>query len=237
MSQDEKQAALKATQLTFDLGHRAALGREDFLVAPCNQDAVAWIDLWPQWPAPLLILHGPAASGKSHLAAVWAARNGGVRIPPDRLATHDAHALSGFGPHLVIDHPDPWIGDLAAETTLFHLYNLMREDGRSLLMTMRTPPIRLDFALPDLASRLRAAPSVNIQPPDDALLAALLVKLFADRQLQTGQDVIQYIIPRIERSFAAVRDLVERADRLALAEKRNIAIPLIRQILSEDMSA
>jgi chromosomal replication initiation ATPase DnaA len=219
-------------QLAFDLGHRPALGRADFLIAPCNADAVAWIDRWPDWPAPALIIHGPASGGKSHLAAVWAARSDALRIPAEKLSTGDARTLFESAPHLVFDHLDPWIGDARAETALFHIYNLAKEHGRSLLVTMRTPPAQHDFALPDLASRLRAAPAAPIQAPDDTLLASLLVKLFADRQLQVNVDVIQYILPRMERSFAAAHDIVARADALALAEKRNIAVPLIRDILS-----
>lgn len=220
-----------AQQITFDLGHRPAHGREDFMVAPCNRDAVAWVDLWPDWPAPALVLHGPAASGKSHLAAVWTEKNDATMISAAQLDGQDAAAIAATAEHLVLDHIDPWLGDRATETTLFHLYNIFKEEKRSLLLTMRMAPVRVGFALPDLASRLRAAPAASIQPPDETLLAAVLVKLFADRQLNVGQDVIAYVTPRMERSFAAALDIVERADKMALAEKRNIAVPLMRQIL------
>ena len=221
-----------ARQLAFDLGHRSASGREDFLLAPSNRDAVAWIDLWPDWPGPALVLHGPAASGKSHLAAVWAERSHAVYIPPETLPSGDARALFAAGPHLVFDHIDPWIGDIEAETTLFHIYNMAREQRRFLLVTMRTPPVLHRFALADLASRLRGSPAAAIQAPDDTLLAALLVKLFADRQLQVGEDVILYILPRMERSFSAAQDIVAHADALALSQKRNISVPLLRDVLS-----
>lgn len=219
-------------QIPLDLGHRTALGREDFLVAPCNQDAVAWIDRWPNWSTPALVLHGLAASGKTHLAAVWKDHTGACWIDASELTSGDAEILSQGAAPLVIDHLDPWIGDLAAETTLFHLYNITKERGTSLMITMRTAPGQIAFALPDLSSRLRAAPVVAIAPPDDTLLAAVLVKLFSDRQLQVGSDVIAYVLPRMERSFAAARDIVDRADRLALGEKRGISVPLMRQVLS-----
>jgi chromosomal replication initiation ATPase DnaA len=220
-----------ARQIPFDLGHRAAYGRQDFLVAPCNRDAVAWIDMWPEWPAPALTLYGPAACGKTHLAAVWAENNGAVFTDTTKLADIGAEALAAAGEHLVIDHVDPWFGDSAAETALFHLYNIMKEEGRSLLLTMRMAPVHADFAVPDLASRLRAAPAMAIHTPDDTLIAAILVKLFADRQLRVDREVIAYIVPRIERSFAAVAALADAADRLALAEKRGISVPLMRRIL------
>lgn len=221
-----------AQQIPLDLGHRVALGREDFLVAPCNVDAVGWIDRWPAWPAPAFVLHGPAASGKTHLAAVWKNKAQAAWVDASDLAGHDANELAALADHLVIDHLDPWIGDRAAETTLFHLYNLMKERGTSLLITMRTAPGQIDFVLADLSSRLRAAPAVTIQPPDDTVLAALLVKLFADRQLNIGADVIAYMLPRMDRSYAAARDLVARADHLALSEKKPVTISLLRQVLA-----
>ena len=221
-----------ARQIPLDLRPRTALGREDFMVAPCNRDAVAWIDRWPDWPAPALVLNGPASSGKTHLAAVWKDMAKAVWVDAATLATQDANNITGGGAHVVIDHFDPWVGDRAAETTLFHLYNQMKEQGRSILITMRAAPGQVEFALPDLSSRLRAALAVAILPPDDTLLAALLVKLFSDRQVNVGADVLAYILPRMERSFAAARDVVERADHLALSEKKPVTIPLIRQILA-----
>jgi len=220
-----------AQQIPLDLGHRTALGREDFLIAPCNQDAVGWIDRWPTWPAPALILQGPAASGKTHLGAVWKNTAKAVWVDAAQLAGGDAHDLAGAG-HVVVDHFDPWIGDRDAETTLFHLYNTMKDRGTTLLLTMRTAPGQIAFSLPDLSSRLRAAPVASIQAPDDTLLAALLVKLFADRQLQVTADILTYVLPRMERSFAAARDVVERADQLGLAEKKAITVSLMRRVLS-----
>lgn len=218
-------------QLPLDLGHRPAHGRADFLVTPSNESAVAWIDRWPDWPAPCLILHGPASCGKTHLAAVWTEQASAASIDMNDFNVHSADALAGMADHLVLDHIDPWLGDREAETVLFHLYNLMKERGGTMLLTMRTPPHRIDFTIADLASRLRAAPSVAIEAPDDSLLAAILVKLFADRQVAVGQDVISYILPRMERSFAAAHELVAAADRLALAEKKPVSVPLIRRIL------
>ena len=224
-----------AEQIPFDLPTRPALAREDFLVGPENQDAAGWIDKWPDWPAPALILSGPAASGKTHLAAVWQDRSGAASIDGAELEALEAKALAARGACLLLDGVDPWIGDRAAETTLFHLYNMTKEKGGFLLLTMRSAPARLDFAVPDLASRLRAAPVAMIHPPEDSLLAAVLIKQFYDRQLHVGEEVIRYILPRMERSFAAARDLVMQADALALAEKRPISIPLIRRILAESL--
>lgn len=221
----------EAAQIPFDLTPRPAFGRDDFLVAPSNEDAVAWIDRWPDWPAPCLIIYGPPASGKSHLAAVWQEKSSALTIPVSTFPDESADEHAAQGEHLAIGHFDPWIGDRAAETVLFHLYNMFKEQGRSFLLTLRRAPHHMEFSLPDLASRLRAAPAAAIHPPDDVLLRAVLCKLFADRQLKVSEDVLTYILPRMERSFDAARSLVAAADRLALAEKKAISIPLMRKIL------
>lgn len=220
-----------AKQLILDLGHRTASGREDFLVSPANEDAVAWVDSWPDWPAPALVLYGPPSCGKSHLAAVWADRTKAAMISPDMVLKKDANIIADEAKYLVVEKIDNIIGNKKGETALFHLYNLIREEQRTILLTAQKPPIRARFTIMDLASRLRAAPSTAIHPPDDTLLAAILVKLFSDRQLHISADVLNYILPRIERSFAAANHLIDEADKLALAEKRPISIPLIRQIL------
>ena len=226
----------QSQQLTFDLGHRTAHGRDDFLISEANQSAVGWIDQWPQWPAPAIILQGPAASGKTHLTAVWRERTGATKITPELLTKHNANELAAMGEHLHIDPVDPWIGDKDIETTLFHLYNIFKEEQRTILLTSRVAPIHINFEIADLASRLRAAPVITIHPPDDQLLAALLVKHFSDRQLQINSDILTYLLPRMERSFAAARDIVEQIDKLALREKRAISIPLVRQVLLHDES-
>ncbi len=224
-------AAARPQQLPLALPHRPAHGRHDFLIAPSNEDAVGWIDRWPAWPAPALVLHGPAACGKTHLGAVWRERTQARTVSSARLGAESAADIFSDGAPLFIDALDPAIGDRAAETALFHLYNLAREHQSTLLLALRNPPGRLNFALPDLASRLRAAPAVGIDAPDETLLGAVLVKMFADRQINITDDILAYVLQRMERSFAAASDLVEKTDRLALAEKRAVTLPLVRQIL------
>lgn len=221
-------------QIPLDLGHRTALGRNDFLVAPNNLDAVAWIDLWPEWPAPCLVLYGPVASGKTHLGAVWAEQSSAVCVKASDINEDVIRDMADMNHHIIIEDGDNLIGNLKGEKGLFHLYNIFKEEQRSFLLTLKEPPVRRTFALPDLASRLRAAPSVAIREPDEQLLGALLVKLFSDRQIRIGADVLNYILPRIERSFEAVRDLVERVDQRSMVEKRNVSIPFVRDILNRE---
>lgn len=220
-------------QIPLDLGHRNALGRDDFMVAGNNQDAVAWMDLWPEWPAPCLVLYGPIASGKTHLGAVWAERTGAICVKAADINETMIRDIAEMKHHVIIEDSDALIGNLTGEKGIFHLYNIFKEEKRSFLLTLKEPLVRRTFALPDLASRLRAAPSVAIREPDEDLIAALLVKHFNDRQLRVGVDVLNYILPRIERSFEAVRTLVDRADQRAMSEKRKITIPLMRDLLAE----
>jgi len=223
----------KAQQIPFDLGSRHAFGRSDFQIGKSNAAAVGWIDRWPNWPAPVLVLQGPADSGKSHLASVWQDKTEAAVINPEQLITKQAEDLFNLGHALVLDGLDPWLGDRDAETTLFHLYNMLKEEQRTMMITMRMAPTIADFVIPDLASRFRAAPSVCIHAPDDMLLASVLIKLFSDRQLSVSNDVISYVLPRMERSFASAREIVERADHKALAEKRRISVPLMRKVLAD----
>lgn len=223
----------KHQQIPLDLGVRSANGREYFLLGPENKAAVGWIDRWPDWPAPVLFISGPSASGKSHLAAVWRDRSKARFINPETLLTQPAEHIAGQAEHIVLDGIDLWLGMREAEEQLFHLYNIFKEEGRSMLLTSRMPPSQVDFSVADLASRFRASPVTTIDAPGDILLGSVLIKLFSDRQLSVNNEVIKYILPRMERSFAAARELVERADKMALANKQKISIPLMRKILSE----
>ncbi len=216
-------------QLALEFDHRPALGGEDFLVAPPNADAVAWLDRWPDWPGSALVISGPAGCGKSHLAAVFMAERGARRLELGDLGP----AAEADAPALVLDDADRLAGDAASEEALFHLYNHNRAAGSCLLLTAIEPPARWPIGLPDLASRLKAVAHVGIGAPDDALIQAVLVKLFTDRQLRVDADVVGFLLARMERSFAAARALVEALDRAALAKRRNITIPLAREVLDE----
>ena len=167
------------TQLAIDLPHRPAFGRTDFLVSECNAAALGWIERWPQWPAHTLVLHGPAGSGKSHLAHLWSERTGGTLIRGEGLSPLEPNELARCRAVALDDAEAP-------REALLHLYNCCGEAGASLLIVAREAPASWPIALPDLASRLRAAPSVSIALPDDALLAAVLVKHFADRQVRVS---------------------------------------------------
>lgn len=214
-------------QMPLDLGHRAALGREDFLVAASNRDAVAWLDLWPAWPAPGLVIYGPEACGKTHLAEVWRARSGAIRLEALDIAGRAAPEILGEARSLVLEGADRGVDERA----LFHLYNYLAAEQGSLLLTSAAAPVSWSVTLPDLRSRLTALPAVALGAPDDSLLEAAMIKQFADRQLRVGPEIIAYLTPRLERSLSSVRDVVAALDRAALAEQRGITVPLVKQVL------
>ncbi len=219
-------------QLPLELALRPALGREDFLVAPSNQVAVAWIDRWPDWPGPALALYGPPGCGKTHLCQVWRAASGAVEIDAGRLARAEPPELLGAARACVLDDAETLLGGEGANAErLLHLFNSVVERGGQLLLAARAAPARWPCGLADLGSRLAAAPAVRLEAPDDALLEALLVKLFADRQLAVGEEVVRYLLARMERSFAAARTLVAALDRASLAERRAVTVPLARRVL------
>lgn len=220
-----------AQQIPLEFPVRSAMGREDFMIGESNQDAVGWIDQWPEWPAPALFLNGPAASGKSHLSAVWQSRTKAAVINPQDLLENEAELLAQAAPNVVIDGVDTWLSDKQAETTLFHLYNIFKEEKRTMLLTGRAAPSHIDFAIPDLASRLRAAPCASIKSPDDTLLQNIIVKMFVDRQIQIGEAELKYLMPRMERSFKFISDIVAKSDEFALSQKRPVTIAVLRDAL------
>ncbi len=218
-----------AEQLTFRLPARPALGRSDFFVSPANAEAVARVTDDAGWPLGKLALNGPEGAGKSHLVQVWAAERGAATVAAAALPRADLPALAAGGRVAVEDAEDA-AGDADVERALFHLHNLLQGSGR-LLLTGRAPPARWPVALPDLRSRIGAMAVATLDPPDDALLLAVLVKLFADRQIAVAPALVAFLVPRIDRSFAAAQEIVDRLDRAALAEGRAVTRTLAARLL------
>ena len=205
-------------QLGLDLPVRTALGREDFLVSPSNAVALAMIDDWKNWPQGKMVLSGPEGAGKTHLAQVWAQLSGAAVVNAAQIT--DAEALAETS--VVVEDVPIIQADLSRQTQLFHLHNLLLASGKYLLMTGRSAPGYWGMTLPDLQSRIDASGHAALEPPDDALLAAVLSKLFADRQLRPRPDVIPYLVSRMERSFASAGRIVAQLDAQSLAERQDI---------------
>jgi len=214
-------------QLGLELPLKPQFSRDDFLASESNADAVRMIEAWPGWPDPVLLLVGGPGTGKSHLATIWAGQAGAEIMSGEALATADVAALAKK-PALAIDAADA-LG--AAEAPLFHLLNLARQEKMSVLLTARCRPDHWGLKTPDLLSRLRLAPSVELGAPDDALLHAVLGKLFRDRQLLVEPAVVDFIALHIDRSLDVARAFVALIDRVALARGVAVTRALARELL------
>jgi chromosomal replication initiation ATPase DnaA len=216
------------SQLAFDLEPAENFSRDDFIRGAGNAAALDLVDSWPDWPARAVAIVGPEGAGKSHLAAIWADAAGARRLASRALDESAVPAALATGA-LALE-----CGAVDAdldERALFHLLNLVKEQLGFLLLTARTAPAAWPIGLPDLASRLRAVPVVTLAAPDDAMLRAVLVKLFADRQIAVDEALISYLVVRIERSFAAARSTVATLDREALRRQRPVTRALAGEIL------
>ena len=213
-------------QLAFDLPGTDAMTRADFFVAPSNALALQAVEGWQDWPGAKLLLLGPEGAGKTHLAHVWAEAAGGVILPASALDSVDIAALAG---RRVAVEDAQLVG--AGEAALFHLHNVVTTDGGALLLTADAAPRDWGLRLADLLSRLQAAPVARLEPPDEALLSAVLVKLFADRQLVVAPNLIPYLVSRMQRSVGAARALVAALDNVALSEGRAVTRVLAAEVL------
>ena len=214
-------------QFVLDFPHRPAFAEGDYLVGESNIEAISWIDKWPDWPAPALAVYGPSGCGKTHLGHIWRARSNAILLNVADIPTASPPELLGEAVNCIVDNAYAYVN---AEAML-HLFNHISELGGKLLILGRIAPARWALSLADLSSRLNAVPAIEIKKPDDQLLRALLGKLFQDRQLKVNEDVLDYLLPRMERSFDAARNIVETSDRIGLSQGKGITVPLARVVL------
>jgi chromosomal replication initiation ATPase DnaA len=213
-------------QLAFEFDAPPRYGEEDFLVSPANAEAYALVAHWPDWPDFVATIAGPPASGKSHLAAIWARRAQAVTVVSEALRA-DSSLGAFYGRNVLLENADR----APDERGLFHLFNLVQEAGTSLLLTATSAPDLWAVKLPDLRSRLRRAPVAAIAAPDEALIEAVLVKLFADRQLLVDAPLIHFLTARLPRSIETARALVAELDRMGLEKARPVTRALAQEAL------
>ncbi|MEO1744944.1 MAG: DnaA/Hda family protein [Pseudomonadota bacterium] len=213
-------------QLVLPIAEAPSLQREDLVVSDANRAAIHLIDTWPDWISPVSMIVGDPGAGKTHILTAWRSLTGATLFQDTNLKT--AVTAAQAGAHVAID-------DLAIspanETVLFHLINAVRQAGTTLFATGRNAPDLAAIVTPDLASRLRAATIIAIEPPDDDLLRGVMVKLFADRQLAVDDGVIDYAIARMARTLRAATELVAELDTASMARKRRVSTALVREVL------
>ena len=206
-------------QLSLDLPYRTAYGREAFWVAPCNEQAVAWIDKYPDWPVPAVFIYGPAGSGKTHLVHLFT-----TAVVDARYLTSDYRPP--FQKKIAVENVDK----LASEEALLHLFNFIKELGGNLLLTGRTAP---RFSLPDLQSRMALIPKIEIMMPDEKAIRMVAKKAFEDRHIMVEENVLNYLSIHLTRSFSLLQQVVALADKKALSAGRKITIPILKQTIDE----
>ncbi len=221
------------TQIPLGLPHAPELGADSYIVTDANRRAADFIAAWPDWPGPVAVLSGPPGSGKTHLVTMWAQQSGAVIARPEDLADGLTAMIGNHGRragNVAIDGIDPATLD---EADLFHLINLVRESGGSLLIAAREPASAWTVGLNDLRSRLRFATPVTIPLPDDDLLRQVLVKLFSDRQIAVNRPIVDYAIVHMNRSLEDAATFVDQIDRLALSEGRPVNRSLAARVLTD----
>lgn len=215
----------ESLQLLLPFPHAPGYDSRDFLPAASNREALAWLET--DWPDRRLALWGPPGCGKSHLLHIWAERTGAQMLMGQTLRDLDGMPDGGA---VALDDADT----IGSEPLLLHLLNTARDRGLRVLLSGRTPPSRWPIRLPDLSSRLRAMIAVEIRPPSDDLLAALLMHLLSDRQLTVAQSVQDLLLTRLPRSPAILRQVVAQLDRDSLASGKAITKSMAMRIVEED---
>lgn len=216
-----------AEQLPFDYGHEPSHAEDDFIAGEGNRLALAHIRAFPHWPGPLTLVEGPAKSGKSHLARIWAARAGARLARPAEL---ENLSREGGPAPLVVEDVERSGYD---EDALFHLLNQSMRDGRPVLMTTREPIANWPFETDDLKSRARLAARFTVALSDDIQLSQMFVKLFGDRQVTVDPRIIGYLVARMERSPEEAVALADAVDRLALSRGTAITRSVAAAALAE----
>ncbi len=218
--------AMTPAQIAIPFPNQPSFKDEDYLVSNCNNVIFNAIVSWPNWAYPVYRIKGPKGSGKTHLSQIWQRLSGATLIQTSQLSSH-IEQIANNPNHIILENLD----EAVDQNVLFHLYNLVRAENKNMLITSSSSFSDWNLSLPDLVSRLRTVPVLEISEPDDDLIRMVLMKLSSDRQIQLNLNVIEYLIPRIERSFEAIQKCVLALDEHSLREKRKITIPLAKKIL------
>ena len=214
-------------QLILDLRTLPSMGRKDYYVSKSNEDAVAWIDKWPGWPAFGLVVVGPSGAGKTHLASVLKHFSNGILVKNSDIGEKNILELSSNN-CLILEDIDVNL----SEANLLHLFNFLLENNSKIMITSKIPIKKLSIKLADLKSRLLSLSQVNLGLPDDTLLSRVIIKQFSDKGVKIDMEVVNYLLRRMDRSFLSANGLVAKIDFASIQSSRKITIPFVRELLS-----
>lgn len=222
------------TQIPLDLDFRPAYSRDDLFVGESNREAIAMIDLWPNWSAPALTIYGEEGSGKRHLASVWRQQSNALEFTAQEFATFDIAPIIENPQNLVIHQLHLLVGDKEQEEKLFHLYNkFFLNKENFMLLTSRVAPARLQFLTRDILTRLTSCPNVHIDLPSEDLIGHIIGKQLYDHGMAIAPDLLNYATSLIGRSWRLTKLFVQSLHQYNLTHKKPITQKLIREILLE----
>ncbi|MBW8308505.1 MAG: hypothetical protein K0M45_02505 [Candidatus Paracaedibacteraceae bacterium] len=214
-------------QLAIPLPDQLTTDATTLLIEPANREVWTWLSANPEWPLPQVVVVGPAGSGKSHMARALSLLGGGILLTAE--GNHDPLQLVHSFPVIIVDDYDHY----KDERWLFHLYNLAKEHQRQVVYFGRTAPASHPFVVNDLASRLRSLPCIEIHEPDDNLFRKLFRKELLKRGMMCGDDILEYIYRRFDRSYGTIHHLVKLIDELTLSQQRPLTLPLLKEVIDE----
>lgn len=218
-------------QFFFPFGNKLSYQAEDFIVSSANEIPYKFITSWPHWGnsrlSNITYLEGVQFSGKTHLAHLWQDLSHAKFIFEKDFQNNKLEELLESRQCFIIKELENFI---KFEQKLFHIFNIIIEQKKYLLITSKYAPSSQDISLPDLLSRLKGCNHIAISNVDDMLLEGMLAKLLSDRQLRVSKETMQFILSKIERSYASINKFIDMIDKKSLSQKRNITIPFLREI-------
>jgi len=213
-------------QLLLDFDIKKNFNDHDYYVSDSNYFAFNLIDKWPRWEKRILNISGDKFSGKTHLANIFKLKSSALflnenQINDDlfkKIKLHECIIVDGFSNSI-------------DEKLTYAILNLVDQDSKYLLINSETPLGEINFNLPDLASRSKNLLHAKIDPPDDDLIFAIILKNFSDRQIKLEKKIIEFIINRIDRSYSKISEFIYKIDELSLKKKKPINLKTIKEIL------
>jgi chromosomal replication initiation ATPase DnaA len=213
-------------QLLLDFDIKRTFNNHDYYVSDNNYFAFNLIDKWPKWEKRILNISGEKFSGKTHLANIFKSKSSALLLNENEI-NNDVFKKIKLYESIIVDG----FSNKIDENLTYSIFNLVDQDSKYLLINSETPLNEINFELPDLVSRSRNLLHAKINPPDDELIFAIILKNFSDRQIKLEKKIIEFIINRIDRSYSKISEFIYKVDELSLKKKKPINLKTIKEIL------